>query len=276
MDTGYFFGMCNNGETTAWFGFNCLAWNGATVGVMDTIMHLLPSFVAFSKTTEAITDQYPIYNLGRLLTRQLSRKTYTEPNLGMTLNFVENIVGYLEVTPVVALPLPSSVKLMVAAHDVYAGTKEGVQLREWCIAQDWPLAWAYNPAVTGWGSKLPKQHYLSHGLEAANVRILDPTVLAAISAGRNATVDPDFPPAKELFEHFWQRAERNHASKAYRKHHQQQAAELWRDMMTGSLREISLLQSTLAVEPLYAGACSNPDCAAVRIKDGACVCAVQD
>jgi hypothetical protein len=276
-----FFRMCGDGQTTGWFGFNCNSWTvpDGTIGLPDTVMHLLPSFVSFSKTTEAITEQYPIYNLGRLLTRLLSRKTYTQPSLGMSLNFPENIAGYLEVTPVVALPLPGSIKLLVAAHDVFAGTKEGIKLREWCIAQEWPLAWAHNPAVSNWDCskrcKVPKSYYLSHGIEQANVRILDPTVLAAISAGRNATTDPDFPAAKELFDRFWHKAESNHASPRNRKHHQEDADALWAEMLGASLREITLLQSTLAVEPLYAGACSNSECAAVRIKDGACVCAVQ-
>jgi hypothetical protein len=243
--------------------------------------HLLPVFLTYYNTTEAVTEQYPIYNLGRLLTRLLSRKTYTQPSLGMSLNFIENTWGYLEANPVVTMTYPSSIKMMIGAYDRWFGTDEGAQLREWCIAQDWPLAWAHNPVDASWvcspdptqGCVTPPLYSLSHGIEPANIRILDPYVLSSTTAGRNATRDRDFLSASAIFNQSWRSANSTIARNASVPERRLQADVLWAHMMTDSSQGVVLLQSTLAVEPLYAGACSNSECAAVRIKDGACVCA---
>ena len=211
-----------------------------------------------------------------MLTRLLSRKTYTQPSLGMSLTFIENTWGYLETNVVVTMNYPDSIKLMIGAYDIWFGTDEGSRLREWCIAQGWPLVWAHNPFEATWTCSdaciTPTEQELLYGIDRVNVRILDPYVLNAIAAGRNATQDPDYLSASVIFNQSWFAVNTTISRDASKEQRRDQADVLWDDMLAANVGGVTLLNSTLAVEPLFVGACSNVDCAAVRIKDGACIC----
>lgn len=92
VDTGLFINLCGKGQTSGWFGFKCHAWPaaGGPLGVPGSLDHLLPIFTTFFNATAAAVGNatYQNYNAARLLTRLLSRKTYTQPSSAMRLTFV--------------------------------------------------------------------------------------------------------------------------------------------------------------------------------------------
>eukprot|EP00730_Choanoeca_flexa_P011813 TRINITY_DN2822_c0_g1_i1.p1 TRINITY_DN2822_c0_g1~~TRINITY_DN2822_c0_g1_i1.p1 ORF type:complete len:494 (+),score=97.98 TRINITY_DN2822_c0_g1_i1:40-1521(+) len=282
IDTGLFIGVCGDGQESGWFGFKCHSWptSNGTLGVLDDLLHLLPVYLKYYNTTEAVTQDYPAYNLGRLLTRLLSRKTYTHPAAALKLTFVENTLGYLEANPLVTMAYPASIKLMIAAYDVLFGTSQGERLRQWCIAQDWPLAWAHNPSDSTWrcspdptkGCAIPPARYLYTGLEPANVRILDPYVLSAVTAGKNATRDRDWLGASAIFNASWKQVNTSIPASASVQQRRKLADIAWIEMMATTERGVWLYNSSLAIEPLFAGACQDTECVGVRVSDGACVC----
>ena len=69
------------------------------------------------------------------------------------------------------------------------GTPEGAKLQQWCIAMGWPLAWTHNPNPRP--LEFPPLWNFSHGVQKANIRLLDPVVLSRVPAGFNRTMGPD-------------------------------------------------------------------------------------
>lgn len=278
FDTGLFVDFCGlDAHGPADFnGVRCLrceVWppERRPLGVPDLFDHLLPTYLEFFNATQEIAgDEYVEYNFARLLLRSLSRRTYSQALVGsgaapLELNLLESLFGYLEVNPMVTLDFPQGVLMLVGLFDILFGTAAGAVLRDWCIDQGWPLAWAHNPLISTWNCgpsttncQMPTDNF-SRPLQSSNLRLLDPFVLRRVPEGHNLTRSESFEVAELAFEDAWRRA-----TTAPR----DTTAVL--DGLWASLREAQV--SVLAVEPVYHAACTSPDCIGVRISDGSCVC----
>mmetsp|Transcript_32356 Transcript_32356/g.52431 ORF Transcript_32356/g.52431 Transcript_32356/m.52431 type:complete len:350 (+) Transcript_32356:2-1051(+) len=318
VDTGYFTGLCSN-EAPAPSDYipraNCSAWEmkrtlgssqvatsaakavdseSPRIATPDSMEHLLTTFVRFYNATSIAVGRkdYPHFNLARLLTRLLSRHTYrpatasTPQSAPLLLNLFEGTLGYLEVNPAVTLQYPDSIKFMIGSFDMWFGTPEGEDLREWCISQNWPLMWAHNPLESTYicnpsltGCELPSREYYWTGIEPTNVRLLDPYVLQRVSHGSNVTGSFDeataaryysFRNSSESFEKYWKHV-REEVQPVKLNYTQRRVAmdPVW-DQMT--VTKDGLASSVLAVEPLFAGSCDNEECFGVSVVDGTCVC----
>lgn len=196
----------------------------------------------------------------------------------LTCPLQENTFGYYEVNPIVTLHLPQGIKMLVGTFDNWFGTADGTALRAWCLQQGWPLAWAHNPIDSTFlcdpdptkGCHLPPAWDLSHGVEQANIRLLDPEVLVSVAAGHNSTDGADFAAARAAFATAWDHVAATVPANATVVQRRAVLDPLWISVVFG---EPALGNSTLAVEPLYPGACANRECVGVQVRDGHCVCA---
>jgi hypothetical protein len=162
-------------EDNVTFG-NCRGWDGV-LGVPEYFEHLIVGFVKFYNQSQAVLgeEEYPFYNLGRLLTRLLVRKS------DLKLTFIENALGYIEADPIVMeLPLEGGIKFMIGMVEKLWGTADGELLRQWCKMHKWPLVWAFNPSQTLFHCSPPGSFNCSYpaggldvGIDVANVRVLD-------------------------------------------------------------------------------------------------------
>ena len=270
--TGFFTGACSQGQSSGSLGNTtmavCSAWPPPRpLGNPPYLHHFLHPFLFYYNQTEAISgDHYPYYNLARLLIRLLSRETYNpsvSPSAPLPLNFVENLLGYFEINPSMPIVFPKGVKMMVAMFELLWGTEEGEELREWCIASGWPLVWAYNPTMSFFrcgasgdfpGCSVPNN--LTVNRDTANARILDPLVLNSVPAGFNITIPEE---EREGFEGLWERGwsvEGQSREKIERE---------WEGFH-------ATFSPSLAIEPLFYGACSSSRCVGVFVGTGVCVC----
>ena len=283
---------------------NCGVWpesSGRVLGSPPYVHHLLPTYLGFFNATQADAgDDYPYLNLARLLTRLLSRNTYKQPlgrgsyesfrdpsassssfdgniraatdgnSSALPLNFVENTLGYFEYNPAAGIPLAGSggghggIKMMVGMFELMFGTEEGDALRSWCVAQGWPLAWAYNPTMSyfrcGPDGEYPgciQPNSLTAGMDTASARLLDPTVLAQVPAGHNVTPPPT---ATEAFSSAWSATNVTSASR-------EDVQTAWNGLLTSPG-----IFGALGAEPLFYGSCASEACSAVLVESQACVC----
>ena len=103
------------------------------------------------------------------------------------------------------------VNLMIGSFDMWFGTADGDALRQWCIAQGWPLVWSHNPIDSMWECgvapdspcETPPDYQLSHGVDLANARFLDPEVQLLVSSGRNCSSGSEFEQARHAFALRW-------------------------------------------------------------------------
>jgi hypothetical protein len=273
LDTGYFNGACSQGQSTGTFGnitmSVCSAWpEPRPLGNPPYLYHLLQPYLNFYNQSQQIVGmKYPNWNLARLIIRLLSRVTYESENpqipqtsSALHLNFIENTLGYFEFNPVVVLPFSRSIKMMIAMFELLWGTTTGVQLREWCILRGWPLAWAHNPAMSyfrcgpsGNASGCIYPTNLTIGIDSVNVRILDPLVLSRVSAGHNITI-----PNTDLYDLLWKTTNATEVSHK-------------RITITWSIL-VKQYFTSLAIEPLFYGACTSTTCIGVAVKNQTCVC----
>ena len=291
LDTGYFTGQCSEGQSVGTFGDTamaiCAAWpeGNRPLGVPPYYLHhLLQPYLYFYNQTQAEAgEDYPFYNLARLIIRLLSRNTYQlttqqlplplkeerrrqqeEPNNALSLNFIENTLGYFEFNPVMSVSFPSGVKFMIGMFELYFGTEAGRQLKKWCISKGWPLVWAYNPEMSFFrcgpdpnspGCAMPAD--LSVGIDLANVRVLDLEVLRHVSVGYNIsipTIDSD------LFIESWKKMNVSSISS------HDDIDDAWNTFLRRFARDY-------AVEPVYSQACDDIDaCIGVTIYSKECVC----
>lgn len=288
LDTGLFVGECSEGQQVANLGdckcIKCTEWpesGGRPLGTVGHLNHLVFPFVRYYNATEAVVgDEYPSYNLARLLTRLLSRKTYQPGSDGLALTFLENTLGYFEMNPAVTVAYPEGIQMMIGMFDRLFGTPEGEKLRQWCISRGWPLAWAHNPIDstlhTGpdpTGASFPPLEDFWTGVEAANIRLLDPTVLAKVPEGYNFTDTPGLLRAAREFEDRWKDVVRTIPDSYNTTQRRQPMDHQWQLLVVGNRTQPSTLRtSVLAVEPVFYGACANPKCIGVRVIDGHCVC----
>jgi hypothetical protein len=277
VDTGFFQGACGNGQTSGVLGnttcAKCNAWpaGNRTLGVPVFLQHLLKPYLNYYNESAPIAGaDYPSYSLARLLIRLLSRKTYSPASGGggedtaLPLNFLENTLGYFELNPAASIAIPAGVKMMIGMYELLWGTTEGAMLQKWCILRGWPLVWAYNPDMSffrcGPGPPLPGcvvPANLSVGVDTANVRLLDPSVLAAVSAGHNVSLSPS------VVAKFTAAFAATNATATSR----QQL-----DVMWNALRGDAEIFGALAVEPVYYNACASELCVGVTVQAQACVC----
>lgn len=282
VDTGLFVGTCGDNQTSGWIGVKCHAWkgDGGVLGVPSKAVQLLNTFTNFWNSTAAVVgDDYPIYNLARVATRLLSRNTYQPDfrDVAMNLTWVEGTLGYLELNPAITIRYPDGIKMMVGSFDSWFGTPSGDKLRQWCIAQGWPLAWAHNPLDSLYkcdpdptkGCKPPPPYTYSHGVETSNVRVLDPAVLSKVGEGHNVTATDT---EARAFESAWAAAATAvPASTPYAKRYEF-LDPIWTALVRGNATWNGLQSGGLAIEPVFAGACASEACVGVRVVDGSCVC----
>lgn len=152
--------------------------------------------------------------------------------------------------------------MLVGMFEQLWGTTAGANLQAWCADQGWPLAWAYNPAVSSIecgpfgtypGCDIP--YNFTAGRDVVNVRVLDLVVLQSVPAGRNMTL-----PAADVtyFKDQWVATN---------------VSAISHGKINFAWSEIAeRLRPTAAVEPLFAGACANPECVGVSIETRNCVC----
>ena len=83
----------------------CTAWPEPRIlglsGGRSTMQHVLAPYLRFFNQTEPYAGRdYPYYNLARLVTRLLSRRTYGDVGgaVPLPLSFMENMYGYFEVS----------------------------------------------------------------------------------------------------------------------------------------------------------------------------------
>eukprot|EP00039_Didymoeca_costata_P027026 m.17251 g.17251 ORF g.17251 m.17251 type:complete len:492 (-) comp5958_c0_seq2:65-1540(-) len=279
VDTGFWNGVCTNGSQTGSLGKTkvplCSAWpnttEGRVLGVPPYTRHLLDVFVRYyNQTQEVIGESYPYYNLARLLIRLLSRKTYALPPKEGTfkppvhLSFMENTLGYFEFNPVEQIHFPEGVKMIIGMFELLFGTTTGDVLRNWCIERGWALLWAFNPQMSyfrcGPTGNYPGCHVpddIASGLDAANIRLLDPTVLSRVPAGQN--ISNSLNSVQDDFETLWRIVNVSNSNHTI-------VANIWMDTK-------EKYQHILGVEPLYYNACSSPKCVGVNITDQSCICA---
>jgi hypothetical protein len=288
LDTGNFEIACSQGQATGQLGnvtcFVCDAWppGERTLGSPPYLMHLLEPYLRFyNATQEQAGDLYPYYNLARLLTRLLSRKTYQaawnpDERSALRLNFLENTLGYFEMNVAASIRTTAGdggIKMMIGMFELLFGTQEGEQLRAWCIQRGWPLVWAYNPVMSfyrcGPDGKFPacvQPPSISIGMDTAAVRLLDPVVLSRVPAGYNASA-PGGPLADALrvtsaFAAAWAAINATALSR-------DELHVAWTGLITGPSRSIFL---ELALEPPFHGSCEDEACVGVTVMSQLCVC----
>lgn len=341
VDTGLYYGVCgldaahpplDPGMLGDCNCLNCTGWpeGDRNLGVPGSLNHLvLPYLISMNATRTVAGADYPAYNLARLLTRLLSRRTYQLPVAGtgeshltdmvaegptaslrgngieprkmpesvgrpgklaasalqpasstasrasppgaMWLTFPESTFGYFEVNPVVTMKYPEGITMLVGVFEVLFGTQAGRELREWCVRQGWVLAWAHNPIDSLWvagpaGGGLPPVPNFTKGIIPANLRLVDPWVLEKVPAGHNGTDNAQFAVDLAEFQDWWAHTELRVAPL--------QNATLRRLAYDASWCSTAqdLAKSSLAVEPIYAGACHGQRCSGVRIADATCLC----
>ena len=147
---------------------------------------------------------------------------------------------------------PAGVKMLVGQFDQLFGTATGRQLQSLAIQNKWVLAWglgAWNSSSWGghWHHSAPSRNYSFAG------RVLDPTVLAATTAGHNYTTSPATVAA-------WQVAWATAASARAANKTGIAWLHQWRE-----------LPQALHLEPLRAGDCGSVN-ACVGVSGGSCVC----
>ena len=304
VDTGNYFITCGKGETSgrvAGVYINCSAWkpHGGQLGVPSSLVHLLPLYARFyNETSVAAGSTYAHFNLARLAVRLLSRRpsrraalasdakrdaeaaTNTSGRAPLLLNFFEDTWGYLELNPAVTIAQPEGIKMMIGTFDNWFGTANGARLREWCIARNWPLAWAHDPIDSMWdcsvnttgGCQLPPKWTYSHGVSPSNARLLDPLVLRRVSHGFNSTGGAGYAAAEAAFAARWDEVNRTVPSRTPQPTRRAELDRQWSQLLTGDTTSTGLAGSLLAIEPLFAGACADEECVGVRVADQACVC----
>ena len=214
----------------------------------------------------------------------------------LLLNFLEDTWGYIEVNPAVTIRQDRGILMLVGTFDLWFATPNATALRAWCISRGWPLAWAHDPVdstlrctlnISGGGCTWPPRATYVRGIEPTNTRLLDPYVLARVPHGHNMT-GGTFAHAASIFDAAWERANRTvplsldvAARRALMDAH-------WHELLTalwptgdsfaaagsqpGGASRANGPDVSLAVEPVWHGACANLDCVSVRVSDGACVC----
>lgn len=249
VDTGIYEMTCNDSYHSSHHpkgSANCTGWapRGATplasVGVPGSLRHLVLAnayfynYTAVHGPTPAGTD-YAALNVARLVARQLQRWA-TAPQL------LPNEAGtqYFEANPLTALTYPGAVKFLIASYHDLFGTPVGARVREWCVQRGWPLLWGGTAALNRTDPAPPHPY-------PAKTRLLDPVVLAALPAGRNLSVGR----AAAAFDSAW-------------------AAGAGATPLPTLVAETG---AELSVEPLFPGACADPECVGVRVGDSTCVCA---
>lgn len=266
-------------------------------------LHLLPTHLQLLRGTRSLAGRaYRSYNMARLLLRALSRNTYPaafddSEGSALRLNFQEKRFGYLEFNTLKRIRFHGGVLMMVASFSELIGSTKADHLREWCIQRKWPLAWcdtraiaqissrttplyslfcprcssdcvhpprrAHNPYPYGGlscqaSSRLClEEHDVDVDFYAANVRLLDPEVLAAIPHGHNLSRVKSFMEGARAFQLTAEAAGRAQISNS---------TAAWERL----LQQPHVAE--LAVEPVFAGACTSKSCVGVRITDGTCVC----
>lgn len=170
---------------------------------------------------------------------------------------------------------------MLIGTFMWFGTAAGTALRRYAADRAIPLAWAFNPTIaaecgvgpqpppaagcTDWGPVVPRP------LDAVAVRLLDPIVLQEVPEGHNVTVGNA---TREHFELIWKKAADALAPDKSFVARISAAKSLWADLILpkggdGGAPGVA----SLAVEPLYAAACSSEDCVGVRVVGQHCICA---
>ena len=165
--------------------------------------------------------------------------------------------------------------MMIGTFDLWFGNENGTRLREWCIHNDWPLAWAHDPLDSLWrcgvntsagGDCTPPQQTFAHGTEPSNVRLLDPAVLRRVSAGHNQTTRPAFARAEVAFDTAWASASRVTRPPPPTPARRRAVLDpVWKRLLSATDT------LALAIEPPWAAACEH-ECVGVRVDDGSCVC----
>ena len=127
----------------------CSAWPlPRPLGSPPYLHHLLHPYLYFyNQSQEVAGEDYPYYNLARLIIRLLSPETYKIPlrkelekkggkggesgeregesPQALSLNFVENLLGYFEINPSMPIFYPKGVKFMIGMFELIWGTTEG-------------------------------------------------------------------------------------------------------------------------------------------------------
>ena len=246
IDTGAFEGFCNSTNPPAFYKPNCSAVG--TVGTFDQWESNFLSLAGFWNGAPGSHKNITEMDVLSLLVSSMLQTDYDK-----AVNMTEGIF-YNEANPMMNLRYPEGIKMIVLnVTDNLFGSHIGSQLQQWAISNNWVLSWGYadlslfGPAVK------------------ANKRFLDPFVLQHITAGRNITVDVDFPHLLSVFSDAWVTSNQSLS------HHINDRP--WQTEQFNSLWS-NISDSILRIQPLYRHACEDHSCAAVRVKDGACVCSV--
>ena len=188
--------------------------------------------------------------------------------------------GYLEVNPLVTLPMSRRGVKMLIGTFMWFGTDAGDALRRYAIDREIPLAWAFNPTIaaecgvglqpppsegcTDWGGDVPRPRDL------VAIRLLDPGVLDQVPEGHNFTADIG---TKQHFDSVWQSAASALGPTNSFAARLKSAKSLWSTLLLANPTGGSAAGvASIAVEPPFAGACASQDCIGVRVADQRCVC----
>eukprot|EP01065_Artemidia_motanka_P002079 TRINITY_DN1095_c10_g1_i1.p1 TRINITY_DN1095_c10_g1~~TRINITY_DN1095_c10_g1_i1.p1 ORF type:complete len:468 (+),score=99.08 TRINITY_DN1095_c10_g1_i1:91-1494(+) len=227
---------------------NCSAWTPPVMATLDHYDHAFLSNVWFWNTTTAVQAagaEYAYYNAAKHIARALLR--YSHPEYPWLSKEEVAPGNYFETDPAMTIMFPEGVSHLITAASLI-GTPQGDAIRNWSVANDWPLFWAAScdANVTTWP-------VFAGGLW--NSRILDPHVAARTSVGKNLT-SPAFESATAAFASVWSECPKCDAWKKW-----------------GSLLTALGSDSVLSVEPLFPGACSDTArCVAVQTATDGCVC----
>eukprot|EP01060_Flectonema_neradi_P031936 TRINITY_DN4974_c0_g1_i1.p1 TRINITY_DN4974_c0_g1~~TRINITY_DN4974_c0_g1_i1.p1 ORF type:complete len:472 (+),score=113.05 TRINITY_DN4974_c0_g1_i1:53-1468(+) len=254
-DSGQFEMACNKSQPNfANVTLDCSKYR--PVATFDNWEH---AFVANSELENTTIPQLPgvtpethaEYNLALKLSAFLSTNYSTVPNITSSTLFT-----FVEASPFMNLEWENGVKMLILTYrSNLFGSAAAAVLRTWAVKQNWVLVWANDREANGNDTSNYK----------SNERFVDAEVLAWIRAGQNFTSDPKFAMAKSQFnEHY------NNVNATLPTIPADQLPSFYSEQwdIAWSMFEGSVLQ----VEPLYAGACANTDCAAVRTIDKACIC----
>ena len=222
-----------------------------------TFDHWEHAFVSNAEVENTTTPQLPgvtpethaEYILALKLSAFLATNYTTVPNITK-----DTLFSFIEASPFMNIEWNKGVKALILNYrQNLFGSAAAAVLRTWAVKQNWVLIWANDRDVNN------TSNYKS------NERFVDPEVLAWVRAGQNFTSDPRFAWAKFQFNDHYDNVNTtlpSIPSSQLPNYYAQQWDVAW------SLFKGSVLQ----VQPLYAGACSNPVCAAVRIIDQDCIC----